>query len=64
MSETLTYGSVRRAPGDRHPYRDPFFAHAHFCHELLSRLPPSNPARDLCTGLPFGNADIVFNLQP
>ena len=22
----LTYGSVRGVPGDRHPYRDPFFA--------------------------------------
>ena len=22
MSETLTYGSVRGVPGDRHPYRD------------------------------------------
>ena len=35
MSETLTYGSVRGAPGDRHPYRDPILGCRHFCHGLL-----------------------------
>ncbi len=35
----LTYGSVRGVPGNRHPYRDPFFARAHFCHGLLDCAP-------------------------
>ena len=30
MSETLTYGSVRGVPGDRHPYRDPNSGITHF----------------------------------
>ena len=34
MSETLTYGSVRGVPGDRHPYRDPVFQDAR--HGFLS----------------------------
>ena len=37
MSSTLTYGSVRGVPGDRHPYRDPIFARTHFCHGLIGR---------------------------
>ena len=31
MSETLTYGSVRGVPGDRHPYRDPEQRISEFC---------------------------------
>ena len=38
MSSTLTYGSVRGVPGDRHPYRDPIFAREHFCRGLLARI--------------------------
>ena len=35
MSSTLTYGSVRGVPGDRHPYRDPFFARGAFREKIL-----------------------------
>ena len=35
MSSTLTYGSVRGVPGDRHPYRDPGFFLLNFLASVI-----------------------------
>ena len=42
MSSTLTYGSVRGVPGDRHPYRDPVPFQVPFqkAGEMGARLDP------------------------